>query len=233
MKSADKRAFHCVCILSLLYSLNTSISLSFQETTFTTLRIAPTLVTQDVNQFFIANVTISNVFDLYGWEFRLAWNSSLLEATSVSEGAFLKAGGQTFFPSPKVNNTIGYMLVDCTLLGYISGVSGSGVLAVITFFIENAGECQLDLHATTLINSTEDSIEHIAIDGYFSTDPIEFIWDVTGDGYVGIEDIVAIADHFGIQAGDPNWNSLFDTNGDGYVGIDDIVEVAEHFGESS
>jgi Ca2+-binding EF-hand superfamily protein len=59
------------------------------------------------------------------------------------------------------------------------------------------------------------------------------IWDVTGDGYVGVEDIVAISARFGSQSGDPDWDPIFDINKDGYVGIDDIVEVAEHFGESS
>jgi nitrous oxidase accessory protein NosD len=59
-----------------------------------------------------------------------------------------------------------------------------------------------------------------------------FPWDVTGDGYAGIDDIVLVAEHFGENPGNPQWNSKYDVTGDDYVGIADIVEVAEHFGES-
>jgi hypothetical protein len=59
------------------------------------------------------------------------------------------------------------------------------------------------------------------------------VWDVTGDGYVGIDDIVEVADHFGQDPGHPEWNPKYDVTGDNYVGIDDIVEVAGHFGESA
>jgi hypothetical protein len=58
-------------------------------------------------------------------------------------------------------------------------------------------------------------------------------WDVNGDGYVGIDDIVAVAEHFGTAPGDPDWDPKYDINSDDYVGIDDIVAVAEHFGESA
>ena len=60
-----------------------------------------------------------------------------------------------------------------------------------------------------------------------------FPWDVTGDEYVGIDDIVAVAEHFGQAPAHPNWDSKYDITGDDYVGIDDIVAVAEHFGESA
>jgi hypothetical protein len=63
--------------------------------------------------------------------------------------------------------------------------------------------------------------------------PSLFPWDVTGDGYVGIDDIVAVAEHFGEEPLHPNWDPKYDVTGDNYVGIDDIVEVAEHFGESA
>jgi hypothetical protein len=113
-------------------------------------------------------VCISDVADLYGWEFNLSWNQTILDVVEASEGAFLKNVGDTFF-TYKINNTLGYMIVDCTLLGNISGVSGSGTLATIKFYVETLGECPLDLSDTILINSTEQSIEHTTIDGYYYT----------------------------------------------------------------
>jgi hypothetical protein len=56
-------------------------------------------------------------------------------------------------------------------------------------------------------------------------------WDVTGDHYVGIDDLVAIAGQFGTYPGHPEWNPLYDVNADDYVGIDDIIGAAEHFGQ--
>jgi len=119
-------------------------------------------------QSFTVNIEISDVVDLYGWEFRLGWNSTILEALSVIEGPFLKQGGNTFFWS-KINNSAGYMIVDCTLLGNISGVSGNGTLAIVEFYVETIGDCVLDLYGTILVNSAEQPIEHTAIDGYYYT----------------------------------------------------------------
>ena len=58
------------------------------------------------------------------------------------------------------------------------------------------------------------------------------LYDINGDGYVGIDDIVMVAEKFGTQVGDPDWDPRCDVTGDDYVGIDDIVLVAEHFGET-
>jgi PKD repeat protein len=58
------------------------------------------------------------------------------------------------------------------------------------------------------------------------------LYDINGDGYVGIDDIVIVAEKFGTQVGDPDWDPRCDVTGDDYVGIDDIVLVAEHFGET-
>ena len=51
------------------------------------------------------------------------------------------------------------------------------------------------------------------------------------DGYVGIDDIFAIATHFGQDPSSPNWNANFDISSDDYVGIDDIFIAASHFGQ--
>jgi len=121
-----------------------------------------------IGQNFTISIRISNVADLYGWEFKLGWNATILDSVEVSEGSFLKSGGSTFF-TYKINNTLGYMIVDCTLLGQVPGVSGSGVLATIKFYVENVGECPLDLYDTILVNPAEQTIEHTDIDGYYYT----------------------------------------------------------------
>jgi hypothetical protein len=136
-----------------------------------TVSVYPPTVTASSGQNFNLDIRIANVFDLYGWEFKLGWNSTLLDAVNVTEGNFLKQGGNTFF-AKKINNTEGYILIDCTLLGNVPGVSGSGTLATVEFHAEALGQSVLDLYGTILINSLEQSIPHIANDGTVTlTDP--------------------------------------------------------------
>jgi hypothetical protein len=66
---------------------------------------------------------------------------------------------------------------------------------------------------------------------------VNWLYDNTGDGYCGIDDIVAVAEHFGTEAGGPPnsngfyYHPIYDITCDDYIGIDDVVEIAEHFGE--
>jgi len=132
------------------------------------LYVYPETIQGNVGQDFTVNVNISNVVDLYGWGFKLRWNITIFDVVNITEGAFLRSGGNTFFV-PQINNTVGYVIIDCTLLGNISGVSGNGALATIQFHVKESGHCDLDLYDTMLINSSEQSITHTLIDGYFNS----------------------------------------------------------------
>jgi hypothetical protein len=68
---------------------------------------------------------------------------------------------------------------------------------------------------------------NIYVDGKIK---IRVFGDVTGDGYVGGDDITAVAKAFGSRPGHPRWNAYADVNKDGYVGGDDLVAVAKQFG---
>lgn len=77
-------------------------------------------------------VLISDVTDLYGYQFSLSFDASLLQVTGVSEGAFLATGGTTFADGGSIDNGAGTLsFVFNTLIGVPSGVSGSGTLATI------------------------------------------------------------------------------------------------------
>lgn len=70
------------------------------------------------------------------------------------------------------------------------------------------------------------------VDNQYSdgTVKIRLMGDVNGDGYVGADDIVIVAEAFGAHPEHPRWNIYADLNRDNYVGIDDIVIVASNFG---
>lgn len=134
----------------------------------TTVYVAPSTIRVSVNQTFFVNINVSDVVDLYGWEFKLKWNPTLLDVLNVTEGDFLKSGGETYLVT-ELNNTEGYLLAACTLLGNIPGVNGSGTLAIVEFKVESAGESILDLYDTKLVNSLEQPIAHTSNDGYVTT----------------------------------------------------------------
>ena len=148
---------------------STGVSLiSTYISSLATVYVFPDTIVGAPNQNFTVEIRIEEVNDLYGWEFRLAWNVAVLEVLSVEEGSFLKSGGDTFF-TYVINETEGYMIVDCTLLGDIPGVSGNGTLALVLFQVLAFGDSPLDLYDTILVSSLEESIPHEAIDGYYYT----------------------------------------------------------------
>ena len=64
----------------------------------------------------------------------------------------------------------------------------------------------------------------------YGTITIRVFGDVSGDGYVGIDDIAIAAEAFGATPTHPRWNIYADINRDNYVGIDDLVLIASNFG---
>jgi len=142
-----------------------------QQTEQATLQFDPRLIKVKVGRNFTISVSISDVADLYRWEFKLRWNPTFLDCVDVDEGAFLNQGGNTFFRTLTINNTEGYALVNCTLKGDISGVSGDGMLAVIEFHVKDTGKCILGLCDTKLVSSFKQPIIHTVKDGNFNAVP--------------------------------------------------------------
>jgi hypothetical protein len=139
--------------------------------------VSPPSITASVGQGFIVDINISSVSDLYGWEFYFDWNSSLLSFVSVNEGPFLKSGGNTYF-SYYLNTTDEHLVVDCTLEGQISGVSGNGILAAVMFNTTNVGECPLNLYNVDLRDSSDTEIPCQAVSGNFIGNFTSMLHDV-------------------------------------------------------
>lgn len=121
---------------------------------------------------FTVNIGASGVTDLFTWEFKLSWNASLLDVTSVTEGSFLSDGvpGTTAFYSETFQDQAGsdYVFVNCTLMSG-SGKSGSGVIATVDFDLDTsatAGSTPLDLYETKLRDSSLKTISHGITDGF-------------------------------------------------------------------
>jgi hypothetical protein len=139
-----------------------------------TISVSPASLT-DPSSPFTVDIDIASVDDLYGWEFKLYYNSTILSNGAVSEGSFLSSAGSTVFleidNTDTYNATHGRFWVTCTLTGDTAGASGSGTLANIAFTVDGpGGTTALDLVDTKLVGyeySTKTLIqmEHFATDG--------------------------------------------------------------------
>ena len=127
----------------------------------------------NVGDTFKINITVSNVADLYGWQFKLTYLNDALNASSISEGPFLKKdGASTFFWlaefTDDYNATNGLIVAACTRSGVESGVDGSGTLATIVFRVKAPISTLLHLFDTKIIDSTSPfgkPIPHDVADG--------------------------------------------------------------------
>jgi Cohesin domain/PEP-CTERM motif len=100
------------------------------------------------------DVLITGVVDLYAFQFTLSFNPTVLQATSVTEGAFLATGGTTFFSAGTINNTAGTVTFTAdSLLGALPGVSGNGVLTRFNFSVPSVGTSPITFSNVLLLNS--------------------------------------------------------------------------------
>ena len=100
------------------------------------------------------SVLIGDVSDLYGYQFSLSFDPSVLRATDVTEGSFLAAGGATFPGYAGIDNTAGSVsYVYNSLLGPSAGVSGSGTLAHIRFDVIGIGSTPLTFSNALFLDS--------------------------------------------------------------------------------
>ncbi len=93
------------------------------------------------------NVTVSvvDIVKAYNLTFKLGWDETILNATAILEEPFLSSQGATSFHS-SIDQDNGVLYVNDTLTGEpLTGVSGSGVLATITFMVETRGSTDLTL----------------------------------------------------------------------------------------
>jgi hypothetical protein len=115
---------------------------------------------------FAVKIDITGVSDLYGFQFDLRFNPSMLAAASSTEGTFLSSGGATYFIPGTIDNVGGSVTNNAdTLLTAISGVNGGGLLETIDFKAVGSGTSALDLANVTLLNSSLNPIDVALVDG--------------------------------------------------------------------
>ena len=117
---------------------------------------------------FNVTVAIMNARNIWSYQFRLGWNSSVASATKIIEGDFPGRGGARLTSFiPKIDNTIGYVLIGNALVGMPKvGEDGAGALAIITFSAKTSGQTGLFLYDVGMMDSFERILPYTLEDGY-------------------------------------------------------------------
>ena len=121
------------------------------------LRLTPALSNVTVGNVFTLDIQIFGVIDLFGWQMDLGFSPlGLVSASPATEGSFLGAG-QTF-GGGTVDNSAGTITTMFSALSGITGVTGDGILASISFDAMNAGTATFSLSNVMLEDSNLDPI---------------------------------------------------------------------------
>jgi 5-hydroxyisourate hydrolase-like protein (transthyretin family) len=129
-----------------------------------------------LEESFSVNLTVTGVINLYACEISLYYDPSMLNGTGVVEGPFLKSQGVTFFTrslDDNYNATNGRVLVADSVLGDVPGVSGSGVIATVTFQSRQLGVSSLTLGEPKLADPGNSPISSTVSGGSVEVVPVE------------------------------------------------------------
>ena len=178
---------------------------------------------------FTVDILVENVTDLFGYNFFLNYNTTVLTATSITVGGFLLPN--YFIFHEEINDDLGYVWYAVTQgIGETAGVSGNGTLATITFLVDSYGQSPLDLDIDELFDRWGDDIPYEEpYDSCFSN---KILGDVDSDHDVDASDLVALSEAYGSKPGDANWNPHCNFNCDGKVDASDLFDQSKNYGES-
>lgn len=161
-----------ILIMLVIFLIANFATIKITKAQIPTIYVEPPLkIIQEIGVIFEINISISQVADLTAWEFKLYYESAILNATSWGEGPFLISSRNTtvwvFNFTDSFNATHGRIWIACMLVGPGPGTSGNGTLATIAFKTVGTGTANLHLEDTDLLDSMmpPNHITHITADG--------------------------------------------------------------------
>ncbi len=135
-------------------STSTATPTATPEVANANLWISPAVSTGMAGMPLTVTVAISNVNDLGGFQFTLAYSTSLIHVQSVTIGPFLGSTGRSVLESPPVlNNVAGIATFMATTLGVNPGPVGAGALAEVVLIPQTAGNAALQWQTAQLYST--------------------------------------------------------------------------------
>jgi len=206
-----EKALVWTCIITTLIASLAMVKPASAATT--TVYLSPVVSTGMPGDTFSVDVMISDVFDLYGYEFMLVYDTNVLTATDLAPHMGTSNEPGFFFPTYTVwyyamdddpwGTGEGYAWLSVTLpLGTPQGLSGSGKLATVQFSVDAAGQGYLlNLPMVLLGDPTGPITDFVVYGGYFSsTTPVTFGANLVGkSAWPEHHHFVALKDEDGLQ----------------------------------
>jgi len=155
-----------VLIASMLLSIAMMSPVSGQGTT---IGVEPEITT--TGSTFTVEIWIRNVADIKGFEFKLAYDTTVLTATEIEYGGIF--GPSVLVFPPILNDEEG--MIGYAVMMPVGSFSGDGRAAIIHFTVDGPGISVLDLYDSKLANSEADPITHTREDGYFGPYPLPLV----------------------------------------------------------
>lgn len=126
------------------------------------LSVTPPTTTPSVGDMFSISVDVTDITDLYAWQFDLLFTPGLWNADQVTEGPFLASNDFTFFVQGYADDAGIYGNAN-TVLGPVAGASGVGTLASFSFLAQSAGIGNFSLGNVLLLDSSLNVIDAINV----------------------------------------------------------------------
>lgn len=119
--------------------------------------VSPPTITADKGGNVEVGIGISSASNLYGFQFDMIYDPSILNYSRSGEGGFLSnnnANSVFCVPvQPKSYAGKSYITLACTRLGPVGGASGNGTLASVTFNAIGGGTGDLELANVKLVDA--------------------------------------------------------------------------------
>ncbi|MCX6030332.1 MAG: S8 family serine peptidase [Chloroflexi bacterium] len=178
------------------------------------------------------NVTVENVNDLRGFQFDLAFDPAILQATGVGLGSLLGSTGlNTFIAGQELDNVAGRVRFGAGAYGAAPSSTGAGVLATVTFAPASLGTSSLTLQNVVLADSL--SMPMATTEGSAQVRVVTYpTGDLDRSCLVDIYDIMFVANRWNTHTGNPNYLAAYDFDSDGDIDILDIMVVANQWNAS-
>lgn len=166
---------------------------------------------------FTVTVQCSPSEPIKAWELSLTYNKNILYIANVTEGNIFP--NNTFFMSGVIDNTKGSLTKTYGLILGPGMVQNPGSFIVITMYAHSLGLCPLNLQVG--VTNEEDYIPVTTVNLSIM---VRNIYDVNGDFFINMLDIVCVSNHYG-ERGSPGWIPE-DVNNDGRVSVFDLMLLA-------
>jgi hypothetical protein len=195
-----------ILLVAMLFSIALASMGFAQGDANTKILIDPTVSTANPGETLWIDINVEAVDDLYGWQVKVQYEvgTRVLGAIAVEEGGFLWGPDGTAM-AYSVDPIGGIVDIGCTILGDWPGTSGNGLLARVQFAVTEAGESDLILTDTVLLDSNLDEINHQTRDGFFDGDNVELVMINIGARDKHVEDIA----EFDVKVQNEGSNTLY------------------------